>query len=61
MLEAELIQRSFNQDIMLRLGGVQAKQHHKATEIFMIDTPMSSGSEEYLIVIQFTNVSTNDL
>lgn len=55
-LEAELTQRSFNQDVVLRLGGVQVKQHHLTGEIFMIDTPMTSGSKEYLIVIQFTNV-----
>lgn len=55
-LEAELIQRTFNQEVMLRLGGVQVKQDHSTGEIFMINTPMSSGIEEYLIVIQFINV-----
>ncbi|KAL7290198.1 hypothetical protein TKK_0015907 [Trichogramma kaykai] len=56
-LEAELMQRTFNQEVMLRLGGVQIKQNHDTGEIFMIDTPMSSGSEEYLIIIQFINMN----
>ncbi|XP_031777535.1 vacuolar protein sorting-associated protein 13 isoform X3 [Nasonia vitripennis] len=56
-LEAELMQRTFNQEVMLRLGGVQVKQHHDTGEIFMINTPMSLGSDEYLIVIQFINMN----
>ncbi|KAJ8665252.1 hypothetical protein QAD02_006914 [Eretmocerus hayati] len=56
-LEAELMQRTFNQEVMLRLGGVQLKQHYNDQEIFMVNTPMSSGSDEYLIVIQFINVN----
>ena len=51
------MQRTFNQEVMLRLGGVQVKQYHETGEIFMINTPMSSGSEEYLIVIQFVNTN----
>ncbi|XP_023247319.1 vacuolar protein sorting-associated protein 13 [Copidosoma floridanum] len=55
-LEAELMQKTYTQEVMLRLGGVQVKQHHKVEEIFMINTPMSSGSEDYLIVIRFINM-----
>ena len=57
-LEAEFTQRTFNQEVMLRLGGVQVKQNHNTEEIFMIDTPMLSGSKEYLIIIQFINVNS---
>jgi hypothetical protein len=56
-LEAELTQCNIRHIVTLRLGGVQVKQHHDITEIFMINTPMSSGSEEYLITIKFINVS----
>lgn len=56
-LEAELMQRTFEQEVMLRLGGIQLKQHHNDGEIYIVNTPMSSGSDEYLIVIQFINVS----
>ncbi|XP_058806498.1 intermembrane lipid transfer protein Vps13 isoform X2 [Phymastichus coffea] len=56
-LEAELMQLTFNQEVMLRLGGVQVKQHHHTGEIFMINTPMSSGKEEYLIVVKFINMN----
>lgn len=45
-LEAEMLQQTFNQEIMLRLGGVQVKQYHDSGEIYMIDTPVSSGKEE---------------
>ncbi|XP_015584675.1 vacuolar protein sorting-associated protein 13 isoform X2 [Cephus cinctus] len=56
-LEAEMLQRTFDQEVTLRLGGVQIKQNHKSDEIFMINTPMATGSEEYLIVIQYKNVN----
>lgn len=59
-LEAELMQRTYNQEVMLRLGGIQVKQHHNGEDIFMINTPMSSGKKEYLIVIQFINVSSKN-
>ncbi|KZC12683.1 Vacuolar protein sorting-associated protein 13A, partial [Dufourea novaeangliae] len=56
-LEAEMLQRTYDQEIMLRLGGVQVKQHYDKTEIFMVNTPMSSGRDEYLITAQYINVN----
>ncbi|XP_020707369.2 intermembrane lipid transfer protein Vps13 isoform X2 [Athalia rosae] len=56
-LEAELIQRSFDQDVKLRLGGVQVTQYREKGEIHIIDTPMASGIEEYLIVVQHVTVN----
>ncbi|XP_023289292.1 vacuolar protein sorting-associated protein 13 isoform X2 [Orussus abietinus] len=56
-LEAEMLQRTYDQEIMLRLGGIQVKQYHGKGDIFMINTPMTTGSEEYLIIVQYTNVS----
>lgn len=56
-LEAEMLQRTYDQEILLRLGGVQVKQHYKETEIFMVNTPMSTGKDEYLITMQYINVS----
>ncbi|XP_033213445.1 vacuolar protein sorting-associated protein 13 isoform X2 [Belonocnema kinseyi] len=56
-LEAEMLQRTYNQEVMLRLGGVQVKQYHESGEIFMINTPMTTGSEEYLIVVRYVNVN----
>ncbi|XP_076294775.1 vacuolar protein sorting 13C isoform X2 [Lasioglossum baleicum] len=56
-VEAELLQRTYDQEIMLRLGGVQVKQHYKETEIFMVNTPMTSGKHEYLITMQYINVN----
>lgn len=54
-----MLQRTYDQEILLRLGGVQVKQHYNETEIFMVNTPMSSGKDEYLITVQYINVSYN--
>ncbi|XP_046738037.1 vacuolar protein sorting-associated protein 13 isoform X1 [Diprion similis] len=56
-LEAEMVQRSFDQDVKLRLGGIQVTQYHDKGEIYMINTPMASGIEEYLIIIQYVTVN----
>ncbi|CAK9800782.1 Intermembrane lipid transfer protein Vps13, partial [Anthophora quadrimaculata] len=56
-LEAEMLQRTYDQEILLRLGGVQMKQHYNQTEIFMVNTPMLSGKDEYLITVQYINVN----
>ncbi|XP_051160676.1 intermembrane lipid transfer protein Vps13 isoform X3 [Leptopilina boulardi] len=56
-LEAEMLQRTYNQEIMLRLGGIQVKQYHDIGEVFMINTPMTTGSEEYLIILRYVHVN----
>lgn len=53
-----MLQRTYNQEIMLRLGGVQVKQYHDTGEVFMINTPMTTGSEEYLIILRYVHVSS---
>lgn len=57
-LEAEMLQRTYDKEILLRLGGVQIKQHYNEKEIFMVNTSMLSGRDEYLITVQYINVST---
>lgn len=56
-LEAEMLQRTYDQEVLLRLGGVQMKQRYDDQEIFMINTPMSAGKDEYLIVVRYVNVN----
>lgn len=56
-LEAEMLQRTYDKEILLRLGGIQIKQHYNQREIFMVNTPMLSGRDEYLITVQYVNVS----
>lgn len=56
-LEAELLQRTYDQEVQLRLGGVQMRQLYKDQEIFMINTPMSAGRDEYLIIVKYVNVN----
>jgi len=41
----------------LRLGGVQIRQLYDGQEIFMVNTPMSAGKDEYLIVVKYINVN----
>ncbi|XP_011630655.2 LOW QUALITY PROTEIN: vacuolar protein sorting-associated protein 13 [Pogonomyrmex barbatus] len=56
-LEAELLQRTYDQEVQLRLGGVQMRQLYEDQEIFMVNTPMSAGRDEYLIVVRYVNVN----
>nr|XP_012230348.1 PREDICTED: vacuolar protein sorting-associated protein 13C isoform X2 [Linepithema humile] len=56
-LEAEMLQRTYDQEVQLRLGGVQLRQRHDDQEIFMVNTPMSAGKDEYLIVVRYVNVN----
>ncbi|XP_071648865.1 intermembrane lipid transfer protein Vps13 isoform X2 [Temnothorax longispinosus] len=56
-LEAELLQRTYDQKVQLRLGGVQIRQLYENQEIFMVNTPMLAGRDEYLIVVQYVNVN----
>jgi len=56
-LEAELLQRTYDQEVQLRLGGVQIRQLYDDQEIFMVNTPMSAGRDEYLIVVKYINVN----
>ncbi|XP_066591225.1 intermembrane lipid transfer protein Vps13 isoform X2 [Prorops nasuta] len=56
-LEAELLMKTYDQQVSLRLGGIQIKQHHGSKEIFMMNTPMTTGKQEYLIIIEYINVN----
>ncbi|XP_072763012.1 intermembrane lipid transfer protein Vps13 isoform X2 [Anoplolepis gracilipes] len=56
-LEAEMLQRTYDQEIQLRLGGIQMRQLHGDQEIFIVNTPMSAGKDEYLIVVRYINVN----
>ncbi|KAL0119958.1 hypothetical protein PUN28_007968 [Cardiocondyla obscurior] len=56
-LEAEMLQRTYDQEVQLRLGGVQIRQLYENQEIFMVNTPMSAGKDEYLIAVQYVNVN----
>ncbi|XP_026827312.1 vacuolar protein sorting-associated protein 13 isoform X2 [Ooceraea biroi] len=56
-LEADMLQRTYDQEIKLRLGGVQIRQRHEDQEIFMVNTPMSAGRDEYLITVKYVNVN----
>lgn len=56
-LEAEMLQRTYDQEVQLRLGGVQMRQLYENQEIFMVNTPMSAGGDEYLIIVRYVNVN----
>lgn len=52
-----MLQRTYDQEVQLRLGGVQMRQLHEDQEIFIVNTPMSAGKDEYLIVVRYINVN----
>ncbi|KAG7211251.1 hypothetical protein KM043_010561 [Ampulex compressa] len=56
-LEADMVQRTYDQEISLRLGGIQMKQYHDTGDIFMVNTAMTAGRNEYLITVQYVNVN----
>jgi len=56
-LEVNMLQRKYNQEVSLRLGGVQIRQRYEDQEIFMVNTPMSIGQDVYLINIKYVNVN----
>ena len=47
--------RTYNQEITLKLGSTQVKQNHKNEQICIIETPMVPGT--YLMAINYINVS----
>jgi len=56
-LEIDMLQRTYDQEVKLRLGGVQIRQHYENEKIFMVNTPMSIGQDAYLITIRYINVN----
>lgn len=52
-----MLQRTYDQEVKLRLGGVQVRQRHEDQEIYMVNTPMSAGRDEYLISVKYVNVN----
>jgi len=56
-LEADMLQRTYDQEVKLRLGGVQIRQRYENQEIFMVNTPISIGRDAYLITIKYTKVN----
>ena len=51
-----MLQHMYDQEVQLKLG-VQLWQLYKDQEIFMVNTPMSAGGDEYLIIMRYVNVN----
>lgn len=56
LLELDMIQQTFNLDVMIRLGGIALIQYRPNSSIQIIDTPMTAGKDEYLFTVQYIQV-----
>lgn len=55
-LETECVQRTFDTNLFLSIGGVDLKQRYDGADIDAIGTPMTSGQDQYLFTVRFTQV-----
>ena len=55
-LETECVQRTFDTNLFLSIGGVDLKQRYDGADIDAIGTPMTSGLDQYLFTVRFTQV-----
>lgn len=55
-LETECVQRTFETNLFLSIGGVDLKQRYNGADVDAIGTPMTSGQDQYLFTVRFTQV-----
>ncbi|KAF2903862.1 hypothetical protein ILUMI_02321 [Ignelater luminosus] len=55
-LEFDLIQQTFNTDVIVRLGGITCSQFRKNDSIDIISTPLKAETGDYLFIVKFTQV-----
>lgn len=55
-LETEYVQRSYDTNVFLSIGGVDLKQRYEGVDIDAIGTPMTTGQDKYLFTVHFTQV-----
>lgn len=57
-LELDLIQQTYNTKVEVRLASIDLKQFRPESTTPLISTPFSSGIDQYLFVVRFTQVSS---
>ncbi|KAK3913373.1 Vacuolar protein sorting-associated protein 13 [Frankliniella fusca] len=55
-LETECVQRTFDTKLFFSIGGIDLKQRYDGADINAICTPMTSGQDQYLFTVRFTQV-----
>ncbi|KAJ1520910.1 hypothetical protein ONE63_003990 [Megalurothrips usitatus] len=55
-LETECVQRTFDTNLFLSIGGIDLKQRYGGADIDAIGTPMTSGQDQYLFTVRYTQV-----
>ena len=56
-LEVEMVQRTYDMKVILRIGGINLVHYDPVAPVCLLDTPLTSGSTEYLLTIVFLEVS----
>lgn len=55
-LEVDFLQQTYNTKVAMRLASIDLQHFRQNTSIPLISTPFSSGIEQYLFTVVFTQV-----
>lgn len=58
-LEVEVVQKTYNMTIMLRIGGISLVHFDPVASVCLLDTPMAAGDSQYLFTVRYVDVSNN--
>jgi hypothetical protein len=58
-LEVEMVQKTYNMTIMLRIGGISLVHFDPVASVCLLDTPMAAGDSKYLFTLVYVDVSSN--
>jgi hypothetical protein len=58
-LEVEMVQKTYNMTIMLRIGGISLVHLDPVASVCLLDTPMAAGDSKYLFTLVYVDVSSN--
>jgi hypothetical protein len=58
-LEVEVVQKTYNMTIMLRIGGISLVHFDPVASVCLLDTPMAAGDSKYLFTVRYVDVSNN--
>lgn len=58
-LEVEMVQKTYNMTVMLRIGGISLIHLDAVRSIPLLNTPMAAGDSKYLFTVLYVDVSSN--
>lgn len=56
-LEVEVVQKTYNMTIMLRIGGISLVHFDPVASVCLLDTPMAAGDSKYLFTVVYVDVN----